>query len=64
MADEQAEMGCAFAEEPAFPGQKRLSTPPWLGIHVDPEKTGHQLSRDWAPNKALIKSIIAVKLCE
>ena len=65
MADELADQGCASDEEPVLPGQQKYGS---LLLRVstsmrnlrEDENMGHRLPRDGAPNKALLKSVIAI----
>ena len=65
MADELADMGCASEEEPVCPGPQKygsllLRIRPSVREQIDGENTGHSLPRDEAPNKALLKAMVAV----
>ena len=65
MADELADAGCASADDPICPGPQKygsllLRVRASLRNQIAEEKTGHLLPRDGAPNKALLKSTVAV----
>ena len=65
MADELAVIGCAFEDEPICPGPQKydsllLRIQPSIREQIDGEKTGHPLPRDGAPNKALLRAVVAV----
>ena len=65
MADELADMGCASEEEPVCPGPQKygsllLRIQPSVREQINGENTGHSLPRDGAPNKALLRAVVAV----
>jgi hypothetical protein len=65
MADELADIGSASEDEPICPGPQKygsllLRIQPLVREQIDGEKTGHPLPRDGAPNKALLKAVVAV----
>ena len=65
MADELADLGCASEEEPICPGPQKygsllLRVRSSTRQQIESEETGHLLPRDGAPNKALLKGIVAV----
>jgi ribonuclease HI len=65
MADELADIGCASENEPICPGPQiygslRLRIQPSVREQIDCDKKGHPLPRDGAPNKALLKGVVAV----
>ena len=68
MADELADKGCTSDEETVFPGQQKPEYGSLLDrvrmsmqTLLDYEKIRSLLPRDGAPNKALLKSITALK---
>ena len=65
MADELADIGCASEDEPICPGPQiygslRLRIQPSVREQIDCDKKEHPLPRDGAPNKALLKGVVAV----
>ena len=64
-ADELADQGCASNEEPVLAGLQKygsllLSVRTSMCYLLEGENMDHQLPRDRAPNKALLKSVTAV----
>ena len=65
MADELADQGCASDEEPVLPGQQKygsllLRVRTSMRNLLEDENMGLWLRRDGAPDKSLLKSVIAV----